>query len=141
MERFNELLIIYEELRKHFTPEPYSWLNYLNPFYVYPEKEPYILKAEFHPNYLDRSKSDDLISIYRKKTINDQNNVIFGNLYLLFERNKIKTFDEFNNHCKILENCFKSACNINKWNIKVDREIIYDEIIRYNNKDYDFATY
>jgi len=140
MDRFDEMLKFYEEIKKHFTPI-YSWLDYVNPFYSKIKKEPYVLTAEFHPNYIDRTKDDNLISISMMHGINNQYNVIYGNLYILFDRMNTLTYDDFNKQCKLIERYFKSACTINRWDMRIERHILHDQIIHRKGKEYDFSTY
>ena len=140
MDRFDEMLKMYEHIRSYFKPV-YSWYDYFNPFYTKPIKEPYILIADFHPNYIDRNKSDEMIQISMMHALNCQYNVIYGNLYILYERDKTHTYEEFNERSKLIEKYLKSACRLNRWEMKVERTIIHDQIIRRKNKDYDFSTY
>jgi len=140
MDRFDEMLKMYEHIRSYFKPV-YSWYDYINPFYTKPIKAPYILTADFHPNYIDRTKNDEMIQVSMMHRIYNQYNVIYGNLYILYERDKIHTYEEFNTQCKLIEKYFKSACKLNRWEMKVERTIIHDEIIHKNYKEYDFSTY
>ncbi len=145
MDRFYEMIVLYEKVKRHFTTEPLSWINYFNPFFREPNKEPFILKAEFHPHYIDRTKPADFISVSRSNAIRYQNSVlstvIYGNLYILYDHYKIKTYHQFNERCKIIEQYFISACNINNWNIYIERDILTDDIMRHDGKDYDFSIY
>ena len=140
MDRFDDMLKIYEQIKNYFKPS-YNWYDYINPFYTKPHKDPYILIADFHPNYVDRTKPVDLILMSMSHNIHFPYNVIYGNMYMLYEKNKTFTYEQFNERCKLIEQYIKSACKINKWDIKVEREKLYDEIIRKKDKEYDFSTY
>jgi len=140
MDRFDEMLKMYEQIRNYFKPV-YSWYDYINIFYTKPRKAPYILTAEFHPNYIDRTKPDELISISISHCLYSQYNVIYGNLFILYEKDKTRTYNDFNERCKLIEKYFKSACKINRWDICVDRTIIHDHIIQHKGIEYDFSTY
>jgi hypothetical protein len=140
MDRFDEMLKMYEHIRNYFKPV-YNWYDYFNPFYTKPIKKPYILVADFHPNYIDRTKPDEMIQVSMMHSIYNQYNVIYGNLYILYEKDKTHTYEEFNTRCKLIEKYFKSACRLNRWEINVERTIIHDQIIRRKDKEYDFSTY
>ena len=120
MDRFDEMLKMYEQIRNYFKPV-YSWYDYINPFYSKPRKAPYILIAEFHPNYIDRTKNDDMIQVSMMHALHSQYNVIYGNLYILYEREKTHTYQEFNERCKLIEKYLKSACRLNRWDILTER--------------------
>jgi hypothetical protein len=140
MDRFDEMLKLYEQIKDYFKPT-YRWYDYINPFYTPPQKDPFILIADFHPNYIDRTKSPELIYMSMSHNIHFPYNVIYGNMYLLYERERTFTYEQFNERCKLIEKYFRSASRINRWHIKVEREIVYDEIIHRKDKEYDFSTY
>lgn len=140
MDRFDEMLKMYEHIRSYFKPV-YYWYDYFNPFYTKQRKEPYILIAEFHPNYIDRTKSEEMIKASMIHSINNQYNVIYGNLFILYDRYKIQTYEEFNEQSTLIEKYLKSACKLNRWDIHVERTILHDQIIWKKDKEYDFSTY
>ena len=99
------------------------------------------MTAEFHPNYIDRTKPAELISVSMSHCLYSQYNVIYGNLFLLYEKDKTRTYNDFNERCKLIEKYFKSACKINRWDMYVERTIINDHMIQHKGKEYDFSTY